>query len=99
MKRFTVLSAVVVFMAMALPAGAQPLESRTHKGIGVVKSIDRTAAQVILRHEPIESLKWPTMTMAFAVRDKSLLEKLSPEQRVEFEFVLWGQQFVITAIR
>jgi Cu(I)/Ag(I) efflux system protein CusF len=96
MKRF---AALVVSMAVVLHAGAQALERQTHKGIGVVKSIDRTAAQVILRHEPIESLKWPTMTMAFAVRDKSLLEKLSLEKRVEFEFVLRGQQFVITSIK
>ena len=70
MKRF---AALVVSMATALHAGAQELESRTHKGIGVVRSIDRTAAQVILRHEPIESLKWPIMTMAFAVMDRSML--------------------------
>jgi Cu/Ag efflux protein CusF len=96
MKR---LAALVVSMAAALHAGAQALERQTHKGIGVVKSIDRAAAQVILRHEPIASLRWPTMTMTFAVRDTSMLEKLSPEKRVEFEFVLQGQQFVITSIK
>jgi len=96
MKR---LAALVLSMATALYAGAQALERQTHKAIGVVKGIDRAAAQVILRHEPIESLKWPIMTMAFAVRDKSMLEKLSLEKKVEFEFVLQGQEFVITSIK
>jgi Cu/Ag efflux protein CusF len=99
MNKSALLGAFVVFTATAFPAGAQALERQTHKGIGVVKSIDRPAAQVVLRHEPIESLKWPTMTMAFAVKDKAMLEKLSLEKRVEFEFVLEGQQFVITSIK
>lgn len=98
MKAARILGAIVI-LASGSFASAQPLESRTHRGIGVVKSIDRGAAEVILRHEPIESLRWPTMTMAFALRDKSMLEKLSLERRVEFEFVLEGQKFVITSIK
>ncbi len=99
MNRSVLLAPFVVFMATAFPASAQALERQTHKATGVVKSIDRAAARLVLRHEPIESLKWPTMTMAFAVKDKAMLEKLSPEKKVEFEFVLEGQQFVITSIK
>jgi Cu(I)/Ag(I) efflux system protein CusF len=86
-------------MAAAFPARAQALESQTHKGTGVVKNIDRAGGKVTLRHEPIQSLRWPIMTMVFAVKDKAMLETLSPEKKVEFEFVLQGQQFVITSIR
>jgi len=86
-------------MSPASPAGAQALESQTHKGTGVVKNIDRAGGKVTLRHDPIKSLRWPTMTMEFVVNDKAMLETLSPEKKVEFEFVLQGQQFVITSIR
>jgi Cu(I)/Ag(I) efflux system protein CusF len=100
MKRFAVLCAVLAAsMAAAFPAGAQALENQTHKGTGVVKNIDRPGSKVTLRHDPIKSLKWPTMTMVFAVKDKAMLETLSPEKKVDFEFVLRGQQFVITSIK
>jgi Cu(I)/Ag(I) efflux system protein CusF len=99
-NRFVALSAALALAtAAAFSAGAQPLERQTHKGTGVVKDIDRAGAQVTLRHDPIRSLKWPTMTMVFAVKDKAMLETLSLEKKVEFEFVLQGQQFVITSIR
>lgn len=91
--------AVLFFSMVAAYAAAQPLERQTHRGTGVVKSVDRAAARVVLRHEPIESLRWPIMTMAFAVRDAAMLENLSPERRVEFEFVLQDGQFVITSIK
>jgi Cu(I)/Ag(I) efflux system protein CusF len=86
-------------MATAFPACAQALESQTHKGTAVVKNIDRAGGRVTLRHDPIKSLKWPTMTMVFAVKDKAMLDTLSTEKKVEFEFVLQGQQFVITSIK
>lgn len=91
--------ALPVFVIVALHASAQPLEQQTHKAVGIVRSIDRSAGQVVVTHEPIATLKWPTMTMTFAVRDRSMLEKLSPPKRVEFEFVLQDQQFVITSIK
>jgi Cu/Ag efflux protein CusF len=39
------------------------------------------------------------MTMAFAVKDKVMLDKLAKDKKVEFEFVQQGQQFVITSIK
>lgn len=96
MKRLALSAVLLMSIGMA---SAQTLESQTHKGVGIVKSIDRAAAKVTLKHDPINSLRWPTMTMEFAVKDKAMLEKLFPEKRVEFEFVLQGQQFVITSIK
>ena len=32
--------------------------------------------KVTLKHERIDSLNWPGMTMAFAVKDKALLDKV-----------------------
>src|ERR671914_2021441 len=69
------------------------------KGNGVVTNVDRAVGKVTLKHDPIKSLNWPTMTMAFAVKDKALLEKVAKDKKVEFEFVQQGQQFVITSIK
>ena len=73
--------------------------SEVHKGTGVVTNVDRAGGKVTLKHDPIKSLNWPTMTMAFGVKDKAMLEKLAKDKKVEFEFVQQGQQFVITSIK
>lgn len=74
-------------------------EGQVHKGTGVVTNIDRAGGKVTLKHDPIKSLNWPTMTMAFSVKDKAMLDKVAKDKKVEFEFVQQGQQFVITSIK
>jgi Cu(I)/Ag(I) efflux system protein CusF len=109
MKRFAILA---VALAFAFPGHAQmkdmdmkgmksdkKAEDRSHKGTGIVTNIDRTGGKVTLKHDPIKSLNWPTMTMAFAVKDRAMLDKLAKDKKVEFEFVQQGQQFVITSIK
>ncbi|HEU4350519.1 MAG TPA: copper-binding protein [Burkholderiales bacterium] len=85
----------VLFLAAVPMAGAQ----QVHKATGVVTGIDRSAGKVTLKHDPIASLNWPGMTMAFAVKDKALLDKLAKDKKVEFELVQQGQQYVITSIK
>jgi Cu/Ag efflux protein CusF len=41
--------------------------------------------RVELEHEPIPSLKWPGMTMEFAVGDKAALARLKKGDAIEFE--------------
>ena len=74
-------------------------EGQVHKGTGVVTNVDRVGGKVTLKHDPIKSLNWPTMTMAFSVKDKAMLDKVAKDKKVEFEFVQQGQQFVITSIK
>ena len=62
-----------------------PAGEATHKGTGKVTAIDQAASRVELDHDPIASLKWPAMTMEFALRDKALLSGLKAGDRVEFE--------------
>ncbi len=71
----------------------------TNQAIGVVKSIDAVKNTVTLAHEPVQSLKWPAMTMAFGVKDKALFDKLQPGKKVEFEFVQQGKDYIITAVK
>jgi Cu/Ag efflux protein CusF len=102
----------IAVLALALSAGAyaqmkgmdmskseMKAEGQVHKGTGVVTNVDRAAGKVTLRHEPIKSLNWPTMTMAFGVKDKAMLDSLAKDKKVQFEFVQQGDQFVITSIK
>ncbi len=74
-------------------------QDKVHKGNGKVTKIDSAGGKVTIAHGPVPSMKWPAMTMTFAVKDKALLGKLSPEKKVEFEFVQQGSDYVITSAR
>ena len=99
MKRWLAISAVAALFAGAVPVATGQSGGQVHKGTGVVTNVDRTAGKVTLKHERIDSLNWPSMTMAFAVKDKAMLDKVAKDKKVEFEFVQQGQQFVITSIK
>ena len=114
MKRLFAISAVaVLFTAPSATAQMKGMDMKdmdmkgmksdkkgaghVHKGTGVVTKVDKD--KVTIKHEPIQSLNWPTMTMAFGVKDKAMLDKVTKDKKVEFEFVQQGQQFVITSIK
>ena len=78
---------------------ADPQAGTAHKATGVVKSVDRNKSTVMLAHGPVPSLKWPAMTMSFAVKDKALLDKLPTGGKIEFEFVKQGKDYVITGVK
>lgn len=74
-------------------------EAKTHRGVGTVKNVDSAAGTVTIAHGPIKSIDWPAMNMTFAVKDKALLGKLTPEKKVEFEFVQQGSDYVIKSVK
>lgn len=72
---------------------------QVHKATGIVKSVEPQKGTVTLAHGPVESLKWPAMTMGFTVRDKALLEVMSVGKNINVEFVKEGGNYVITKAR
>jgi Cu(I)/Ag(I) efflux system periplasmic protein CusF len=99
MKRWLAISAIAALFAGAAPMATGQSGGQVHKGTGVVTNVDRAGGKVTLKHDPIRSLNWPGMTMAFAVKDKATFDKVAKDRKVEFEFVQQGQQFVITSIK
>jgi len=81
---------------------AQPgttTSGQVHEARGTVRAVDLHSGKVNIEHEPIASLKWPAMTMDFAVVDKSLLKGLMPGQVIEFEIVQRAPtEFVLSRI-
>ncbi len=99
-----VMATPVVHAQMKMDAaGKMDMSSKsdkaTHNAVGVVKTVDQTKGSVTFAHEPVKSLNWPSMTMAFQVKDKALLDKLSPGKKVSFEFVQQGKDYVVTAVK
>ena len=65
---------------------------------GEVRKIDKDGGKLTLRHGEIRNLDMPPMTMVFTVKDKALLDKLQPGDKVKFRAVAEGGQIVVTQI-
>lgn len=110
MKRIAFLVSAVV---LALPVHAQmkgmdmkgmdmkaeKKDGATHKAKGVVTRVDPEKGSVTIKHEPVASMNWPSMTMGFVVKDKAMLQKLKKDQKVDFEFVQQGKDYVVTDVK
>jgi Cu(I)/Ag(I) efflux system protein CusF len=94
--RFSPILALVLVLALA--SGSATAQS-THSATGVVKKVDAAKSTVTLAHDPIKSLNWPAMTMDFRVRDKASLAKLKPDQKIQFELMQQGKDYVITSVK
>ena len=70
-----------------------------HQATAVVKDVDAANGKVTLAHEPVKSLKWPAMTMGFAVKDKMLFDKLTVGKKVKVELMQQGSEYVVTAVK
>jgi Cu(I)/Ag(I) efflux system membrane fusion protein len=66
------------------PAAAK---TTSHHAEGTVEEVDPRAATISLSHGPVATLKWPAMTMEFALANASLLPMLKPGARVAVDFV------------
>lgn len=70
-----------------------------HKAEGTITVIDAKAATVSIAHGPIETLKWPAMTMDFKFANDGLLAGMKPGAAIAFEFVERAPgEWVITKI-
>jgi Cu(I)/Ag(I) efflux system protein CusF len=72
-------------------------KSTVHKATGVVTKVDKD--KVTIKHGPVQSINWPAMTMTFTVKDKSLLDNLAKDRKVDFEFAQEGRDHVVTSVK
>ena len=108
MKRVLMVAVLSVLIpsALAQSDGMKGMEmkgmgkaSETHKGKGVVKSVDPKKGTVSLAHDPIKSMNWSAMTMTFKAKDKAMLENVKPGAKVEFSFEQHGKDYIITELK
>ena len=72
---------------------------QTHHASGTVKSVDAGKGTVSIDHGPVASMNWPAMSMSFKAKDKKSLQALKPGQKIDFEFVQHGKDYVITKVK
>lgn len=100
---FAFVTAFAAFAWLSLPrpdreqAPGAPLQTAT--GRGTVVGLNREQGVVTISHEPLRELNMMAMTMGYLVKDKTRLDSLQPMQRVEFQIVYDGVNYVITEIK
>ena len=106
MKKLVAAALVVAFALFAwrsLPspelAQAPGAPQATVRGSGVVQDVDLQGGMVTIRHGPLPALNMMAMTMSYAVKDRSQIGDLKVDQRVEFQVLQNGGEYVITDIR
>ena len=72
---------------------------KVHKASGKVTKVDQAKGSVTIAHGPVATMNWPSMTMSFKVKDKTMLDKVQNGQQVDFSFVESGKEHTITEIK
>ena len=65
---------------------------------GEVRKVDKDARKVTLRHGEIKQLDMPAMTMAFAVKEPTMLDKVKVGDKVKFQAEIVGGKLTVTVI-
>jgi Cu/Ag efflux protein CusF len=63
-----------------------------------VVRVDTAKQRIVLKHEPIPSIKMPSMTMRFEVAKAVSLDSYRPGDRVQFQFKETSGSLDITAL-
>ena len=102
--------AVLITAALAFPAWADEAHHKKEAGAsqaspqasamvdGEVRTVDKDAKKITIRHGPLEQLEMPAMTMVFQVRDPALLEQVKAGDKVRFQAEKIQGAFIVTRI-
>ena len=99
--------AAVLAILISLPLAASQLPGKTasaseaqptHHATGLIESIDPRNRRVTVAHDPVPSLRWPSMSMDFALKDGWSAVGLQPGDRVSFELTPSGADYVIVSL-
>jgi Cu(I)/Ag(I) efflux system protein CusF len=82
----------------ALAAFSLAAAATSHLTDGEVRKVDKETGKLTLKHGVIKNLDMPAMTMVFQVKDKAVLDKLQPGDKVKFKAVNEDGRFTATEI-
>lgn len=87
-------------LAMAWVLGSTSVWAQGTDGLarGEVRKIDEAAAKITIKHGDIPSLDMPPMTMVFTVRDKALLQRARPGDKIRFDVIQQDGKLIVTRI-
>jgi Cu/Ag efflux protein CusF len=86
-------------LALSGLLGASPTWAQSVLIDGTVTKVDAAASKITIRHGPIKKFDMDEgMTMVFAVKDKSLLDKAKSGDKIKFDADNVNGQFIVTRI-
>ena len=83
---------------LALPVFAQQAPASASLTDGEVKKVDKDNKKITLKHAEIKNIDMPPMTMVFAVKDASILDKVQAGDKVRFKAENVGGTLIVTEI-
>lgn len=85
---------MAAILVLALAAGS----ALAQLADGEVRRVDRQAKKITLKHGPIPNVDMPAMTMAFAVKDAAMLDRVKAGDQVRFRIEKIGETYTVVAI-
>jgi Cu/Ag efflux protein CusF len=94
------MKSIVTLLALAFALALAPTVATAQSLIeGTVTKIDTAASKITIKHGPIKKFDMDEgMTMVFAVKDRSLLDKAKSGDKIKFDADNVNGQFVVTRI-
>jgi Cu(I)/Ag(I) efflux system protein CusF len=65
---------------------------------GEVRKVDKDARKITIKHEPLQNLDMPAMTMVFQVGEPAMLEQVKTGDKIKFQAEKIGGAFTVTRI-
>src|SRR5262249_6200614 len=96
MTRHIVVIITLAVLAVSSCKGGPPAV-KIYDGVGVIVSIDRDAGRIEINHEDIKGFM-TAMSMSFKAKRPSLLDELTPGDKVVFQIRDDGSQVVLINI-
>lgn len=96
---FTAFAVNPVFAQMNMDHGKMGMAAMPGMTDGEVRRIDKEAGKITIKHGDIKHMDMPGMTMVFTAKDKSLLGKVKPGDKVKFMVVNEGGKMVVSDIQ
>ena len=62
---------------------------------GEVRKVDQAAGKVTIKHGPMPKFDMPAMTMVYRVKDKAMLDRLKPGDKIKFDADGVGGEFTV----
>jgi Cu(I)/Ag(I) efflux system protein CusF len=93
------MTSTITRLLLVLAFGASVHAAAAELTNGEVRKVDKAAAKITLKHGEIKNLDMPPMTMVFAVRDKAVLDKLEPGDKVKFAASKENGTYTVTEIQ
>lgn len=73
--------------ALGALTGGSDTARVSHSAAGTLDEVDARTGMLLITHEPVESLKWPKMSMEFVPANEAIAKKFKPGAAIQFDFV------------